>query len=222
MMQFALKANGVRQVLQRLSLGGDGAGESQAHPRIVAFIQEKGADQFLGKLQAGPGPESPAIPPPAAGPSPFSGLGEEPKPPQAAMPDSGEAARNESGGKEQRRHPRFETNLAVTSLIKPSESSSSCFESSGRICDASVLGLCLIVPNLPRRWYSALCRSRGYVAICAQLPGQEQESQIKGTIAWMDYHGDDAEPYCRMGVDLGRSDEGTKAAVLQMVGHLAN
>ena len=218
MLQYVFRPNGLRQILERLSLGGPGIDDGQAHARIVAYIQQKGAGHFIKVLQTGArSHKTPAFQAPPQSPRPARDTD-----PGAASNDEPKPAQEASRGEENRRHPRFQTDLEVSSLVKPSEGSASCFESKGRIRDVSALGLCLIVPNLPKRWHSALCRSRGYVEIDVQLPDESRESKVKGTIAWMDFHGDDPEPYCRIGVDLGRSDRASKDTVRKLVSFSRN
>ncbi len=217
MLQFSLKPHGLRQVLRKLSLRNAGPSETQAHEKIISYIQERGADQFLVSLRSG----AEFVPPPVSAPSmpmrQAPAPAQDSKPVQDAGSEKDEAAKEKQAGAAQRRHPRFESDFEVTAFIKPNEESASCFESVGRIRDVSALGLCLVVPNLPKRWYAALCKSRGYVEIGVRMPNQNQKSKISGTIAWMDFHGDEAQPFCRIGVDLGRSDEVSKAVVQNLV-----
>ena len=116
-------------------------------------------------------------------------------------------------GKERRRFIRIQTNVCGLVSIRTSKESSTSFEYEGTIKDISIGGICLVMPNFPRALYSALCRSRGYVQVRAKLPGNEHESYVIGTIAWIDYHRGDPEPFCRLGLTVDRSNEATNREI---------
>jgi hypothetical protein len=228
MLHCTLRANGLRQILRKLNLGGMPGSDKQAHERIAQCIQERGVAEVLAILN--PSSErkktrfvktlSPESPPESAPdpPAPAESAAEDPlpgpQPQRSAVRRPGEYS---LGGREQRRFQRIQADLQAAVAIKLAEDAPESFESNGKIQDVSIRGLCLIVPNLPQPWHSALSQTRGCVLLRLQLPGKNRPSAMSGRIAWMDYQGQGPHPFCKMGVDLSGSEPASKRVAEALV-----
>ena len=235
MMHYALQPKGLSRLVQRLPMSGRPKGTQHGHTRIVEFIQERGVDSFLSAVKSGSDRKpkrvsgsSQRISKPHSSPEPPKALEIEPASKRQAVHADRRSGKYIFRGKERRRFPRERTDVRASVSITPSEKTSSSLEDvralvsitpsektssslefEGVIQDISIVGLCLVVPNLPRSVYTMLCQSQGYVLVSARLPGNETLSQITGTIVWIDFRSKAPEPFCRMGVLIDLTSEKT-------------
>ena len=103
---------------------------------------------------------------------------------------------------ERRRFFREKVDIdALVYLLAPEETfSARAFH--GKITDLSSLGLGVTIPEMPRTLFQQLLRGERLARVVARLPGDEAESRLYGTVAWLDFRETDSPPSCRIGISV--------------------
>ena len=116
---------------------------------------------------------------------------------------------------EQRRFPREKADIdAVIYIIAPEETfSAQTFH--GKITNLSLAGIGVSIPEMPRAMFQLLLRGRRLARVMARLPGNETESRLFGTIAWIDFRETDSPASCRIGISVDQVSEKTRQELQQ-------
>ncbi len=106
-------------------------------------------------------------------------------------------------------------------ILRPKESYNA-LALRGKLLDVSKSGARVAVANLLQADYQQILRNPQlrYISIRCMFPNVQSETRLFGTIVHFDYHGEDVDPACHMGISFGEMEAQDRLHLNEFLQHI--
>lgn len=126
----------------------------------------------------------------------------------------------ERGGKERRRHPRYDFSVPAFVRVLVEEETFNPYRFAARTCNISIGGMMLEIEGMSEDLYKTLIRRQRSARVHLNIPGVQGEVTLFGKIVWYDFRQTAKEATCRTGIAFEQLPEKEQKILNDLIARL--